>query len=88
MSTYAQRQISRGAYFAHTKWLDSNNQSLRCKVTRIARGMVYYRPHYGWLQNGTEWLGTPWKFAMEDADKYVAGPTSPYPGNWLKGAKP
>ena len=76
----AANQIYKGAYFTHSRWLDPDhsNQPMRCKVTRVARGLVYYRPHYGWHDDGTEWLGNPWKFGIEDADKYFSRQSSPY----------
>lgn len=78
MTTWAARQLYRGCYFEHPKWRDQCGQGLRCKVTAMCNGLVYYRPHYGWRDDGSEWLGAPMYFALDDADKYVARPTSPY----------
>jgi hypothetical protein len=69
----------KGAYFFHSKFLDpANGQSLRCKVTRIAQGTVYYRPHYGWHEDGKEWLGACSYFAVEKFDTYSDGACQPY----------
>lgn len=68
-----------GEYFEHRKWRDQmNDQPLRCKITRVAKGTVYYRPHYGWHDDGTEWLGSPIYFHVDQAPRYVAKQTLPY----------
>jgi len=62
-----------GMIFAHKKWLDPqvNGQALRCKVTKIAKGKIYYRPFYGRHADGSEWLGSPAFFAIEAAERYM-----------------
>lgn len=35
----------RGDEFVHARWLEEDGVTpLRCRVTRVARGVVYYRP--------------------------------------------
>ena len=65
--------LKQGDIFTHRHWLDPDhsNAPLRCKVTKIARGMVYYRPYYGLHDDGTEWLGALWKFELMNAARYV-----------------
>jgi hypothetical protein len=62
-----------GMIFEHKKWLDPemNGRPLRCKITKIARGSIYYRPYYGKHCDGSEWLGSPAFFAVDDAAKYM-----------------
>lgn len=63
--------MKRGEYYLHRHYIDTNiDMPLRCKVTRIAQGVVYYRPHYGYHEDGSEWLGSPAYFPIEDASKY------------------
>jgi len=33
-----------GLIFTHAFWLDADNRHLRMRVTKIAKGVVYYRP--------------------------------------------
>ena len=64
--------LKRGVCFIHKRWLDgSNNQPLKCQITRIARGLMYYRADYGLHDDGTPWLGAPYFIAVEDAGKVI-----------------
>lgn len=68
----------RGATFRHPYYQNpSNNEQLLCKVTRIAYGVVYYRPVYGQHEDGSEWLGAPtyisvWPFVRHTRSKSPA----------------
>lgn len=48
--SFAERQCSTepriGMEFIHASWLDENNEPLRCRVTAIRRGSVYWRGVY------------------------------------------
>jgi hypothetical protein len=55
--------LKRGTVFEHTRWLNEKRDGgLLCRVTRVARGVVYWRPLDG---------GTPMKFGIEEAANYV-----------------
>ena len=61
-----------GDIMLHRRCLDgSNMQPLRCKITRIAQGVLYYRPHYGLHDDGTEWLGSATYCLLADIDRYL-----------------
>lgn len=67
--------LAKGDIFTHKHWLNSMapfGGALQCRVTKIARGVVYYRPIYGLHDDGTEWLGSPAYFPIEFASRYVA----------------
>lgn len=53
----------RGDIFEHASFLSSahlpERVPLKCKVTKVAQGVVYYRPFYGVHEDGSEWLGAP-----------------------------
>jgi hypothetical protein len=52
--------IKRGMLFSHKHYIDpADNKPLRCKVTRVAQGVVYYRPIYRKHDDGSEWCGGP-----------------------------
>jgi len=36
-----------GDTFTHRHWLDVHNRPLKCRITKIAKGTVYYRPING-----------------------------------------
>lgn len=55
--------LKRGTKFLHSKWLDENHLPLLCEVTRVAQGVVYWKPV------GTEKAKT--YFPIDDAGKYV-----------------
>lgn len=81
MTIWAARILRRGSYFLSRVWLDPDysGQPLRCKVTAIRQGTVYYRPHYGWHDDGSEWLGSTARFPLDEADRWVSGPCNPKP---------
>ena len=54
--------MKQGQIFIHTKWLDEDYKPLRCCITKISRGCVYWRPVSG---------GAPMYFAIENADQYM-----------------
>ena len=57
---------TRGTIFAHKHFLDPNTrQPLRCKVTAVRAGLVYYRPFYGTHEDGSDWLGSSWHVPLE-----------------------
>lgn len=63
----------KGMMFKHTRFMDpSTNAPLVCKVTKIAGGTVYCRPFYGYHDDGSEWLGSPWYFRLEEFKAHVA----------------
>lgn len=65
--------MKRGDIFTHRHWLNpETNQPLRCKITKVAGGTLYYRPHYGFHDDGSEWLGKPMYFPVADSAKYIA----------------
>jgi hypothetical protein len=51
--------MKRGEYFEHRYWLrpDMSGAKLICKITKLTSYGIYYRPHYGWHDDGSEWLG-------------------------------
>lgn len=52
--------VKRGFLFAHRHFRDpADNKPLRCKVTRVAQGVVYYRPIFARHDDGTSWYGSP-----------------------------
>lgn len=62
-----------GDYFVHVVWLDAEHRPLVCKVTRVARGVVYWRGYYGRSKtDNTESLGSPMTFLLDEAEHYVA----------------
>lgn len=65
--------LKRGTIFEHRHWLDpQSNKPLRCKVTRVAMDTIYYRPHYGFHDDGSEWLGGVACFPISQTARYVA----------------
>jgi len=73
-------ELKVGDYFYHKKWIDAKGRGpLKCKITKIAHGVIYYRPHYDWHDDGTEWLGFPTYFPIGEIDYYVGEMTEPYP---------
>lgn len=54
--------LKRGTRFVHAQWLDATNAPLECVVTRIAKGVVYWRPANG---------GRPTTFNVDDTLKHV-----------------
>jgi hypothetical protein len=61
----------RGDILLHRHWITHDNAPLCCKITRIAQGVMYYRPYYGLHDDGTEWLGAPSYFPTEQWEKYM-----------------
>lgn len=55
--------MKRGTKFIHKNWLDDKNQPLRCEVTRVARGLVYWK--------GEGERKAKWFFSLDEASKYV-----------------
>lgn len=55
--------MKRGDKFIHARWLDENNQPLRCEVTRVARGLVY------WKAEGE--IRARQYFPLSEAERYV-----------------
>lgn len=51
-----------GTRFVHASWLDGANAPLECVVTRVALGVVYWRPADG---------GAPMTFRADEAARYV-----------------
>jgi hypothetical protein len=51
--------MKRGDLFQHAHWRDSSKMPervpLTCKVTKVAGGVIYYRPCYGRHDDGCEW---------------------------------
>lgn len=55
--------LKKGTEFHHSKWLEANNKDpLHAVVTRVAHGVVYWKPKSG---------GKSMYFPQEDAHKYV-----------------
>ena len=62
----AEEKLHRGQWFFHTKWLDRDGVSpLRCVITRVAKGMVYYRPAGG---------GESMRCELAHLDDFLRGP--------------
>lgn len=55
-------ELKRGTRFLHTKFITEDKKPLECVVTRIARGIVYWRAVEG---------GSSYCFSLEEAPKYV-----------------
>ena len=48
-----------GMRFRHKHFIEHNSRDpLPCVITRVALGVVYYRPDYGLHDDGTPWLGS------------------------------
>jgi hypothetical protein len=60
-----------GTIFTHKHYLtpDYSGEHLKCKVTKVSQGVVYYRPFYGMHDDGSEWLGSPCYIPKEDFNK-------------------
>lgn len=57
----ATKAPKRGEIYQHRHFrYPASNKALLCKVTRIVSGVAYYRPHYGYHDDGSEWLGSPY----------------------------
>lgn len=62
-----------GDRFEHKHFLNpETRQPLVGLVTRIAGGIVYYRPDYGLHDDGTPWLGSAAYFPVEQESRWVA----------------
>ena len=60
----------KGHIYTHRKFFDPvTKRPLRCKVTKVAKGIVYYRGYYGVDLSGDEVLGGLSFFDVEDAPK-------------------
>jgi len=70
----AHLKIVRGTRFIHSRLLNPkfDGTNLECLDTRVAGGVVYYRPNYGKHDDGTPWLGSAGKFPIEQWDKWVS----------------
>jgi hypothetical protein len=55
--------MKRGDIFTHKRWLDAQHKPLRCVVTRVALGVVY------WQAEGER--KAHHYFRIEQADRYV-----------------
>ena len=64
-------QMKRGATFIHRRFMNADRTPLRCRITRIAQGVIYYRPDYGTHDDGTPWLGSPSYFPTTDFERYA-----------------
>ena len=63
----------RGTMFYHRHYRDPvHGGPLRCVVTAIRGGVLYYRPDYGTHDDGTPWRGAPAYFPVEDAPRYAS----------------
>ena len=61
-----------GDFFEHTKWLSYlDNKPLKCKITKVLKDYIYYRPYYGLHEDGSEWLGSCSYFSKVDRHKYM-----------------
>jgi len=70
-----------GTRFLHAQWLNSRfsleeiktlpreETALRCEVTSIRHGMIYYRPVY--QHSDREELGAVAKFPYDEREKYI-----------------
>ena len=67
--------IKRGDIVKHRYYLDAEKLpekvALKCKITAIRQGVIYYRPYYGLHDDGTEWLGSGSYFPKADIQKYL-----------------
>ena len=55
--------LKRGDKFTHAKWLDEHNKPLRCEVTRVAHGVIYWK--------GEGERKAKFYFKIEHADQYI-----------------
>lgn len=62
-----------GLHFTHKRFLegDYSGKPLECKITKVTRSTVYFRPYYGIHEDGSEWLGNPWYVTLEKFDSIV-----------------
>ena len=54
--------MKRGDIFIHKFWLNEKNEPLKCRVTKIQHGVIFYRPVDG---------GKPAYFPIEQAARYI-----------------
>ncbi len=59
-----QIQPKRGMEFLHATWLDNKNQPMRCRITALRKGVIYWRPV---AEDGS--LGSPMYF---DAEQFLS----------------
>lgn len=61
--------MKRGDLFQHAHWRDSSKMPervpLTCKVTKVAGGVIYYRPCYGGMMTAASGLGCAAYFPIE-----------------------
>ncbi len=55
--------LTPGTIFLHAKWLGEDNAPLRCRVTKVALGAVYWvsddgskKPYYFDLKDASKWV--------------------------------
>ena len=66
-------EMKRGTLFQHKHWLNpADGSPMVGVVTRVAQGVIYWRPHYGKHDDGTDWLGAPAYFPKEQTGRYVS----------------
>lgn len=69
----ADTDIKPGFQFIHARVLspDYSGSHQEYRVTRVARGTVYYRADYGKHDDGTDWLGGCECTPLDDFSKIV-----------------
>ncbi len=66
------RRIHVNKYYKSKVWLNpSDGQPAVMRVTRIAQGVIYYRPYYGKHDDGSLWLGAAAYFPLSRVDHYL-----------------
>lgn len=63
--------MKKGETYLSNVWRNYDNQAIPMRITKIASGLVYYRPYYGKHDDGTDWLGSPAYFPIEQAHKWL-----------------
>lgn len=69
--------MKKGERYTSKVWLHPETGApLVMLITRIAQGVVYYRPDYGTHDDGSRWLGSSAYFTFESAAKYLGSKVS------------
>jgi hypothetical protein len=67
------KTLVKGDHFIHKHWLNPATMTpMECVVTKIAQGVIYWRPYYGKHDDGEDWLGAPAYFQIDHQSRYVS----------------
>ena len=56
-------KLKRGTVFVHARWLGDDDKPLRCRITAVRKGVVYW--------TGMDGDSAKMFFGVHEADKYV-----------------